>query len=74
MHLVFFEAYDWPPFLIAPIASIVGMAIAAAFDQLVLRPLLGARYPSVLENPSPTLPEGTLASAPLEPAADGIKV
>lgn len=41
MHHVFFEAYDWPPFVIALGASLVGLALAAAAENLLIRPLLG---------------------------------
>ncbi len=41
MHHVFFEAYDWPPFIIALGASLLGMLLAAAVENLLLRPLLG---------------------------------
>lgn len=41
MYHVFFEAYDWPPFIIALGASLVGLLLAAALENLLVRPLLG---------------------------------
>jgi hypothetical protein len=44
MNYVFMGSYDWPPFLIGPLASVIGVLIAAAIEQGLLRPLLKERY------------------------------
>ena len=49
MHKVFFEAYDWRSFLLALGCSLVGMALMAVLENLVLRPLLKGVCPSYFE-------------------------
>lgn len=58
MHSVFFEAYDWPPFLIAPLACIVGMVVAALFEEFVVRRALGLEPApkDAAQGRAPTLP------------------
>ncbi len=49
LHKVFFEAYDWRSFILALGCSLVGMALMAALENLVLRPLLKGVCPSYFE-------------------------
>lgn len=65
MHAVFFEAYDWPPFLIAPLACMGGMLLGALFEELVVHRALGfepaPKEPSAVR--APTLPPADSDSA-----------
>ena len=44
-NLFFSGNYDWKPFIIALVASVVGMLIMGALEILVLEPLLGRVCP-----------------------------
>ena len=41
MYNTFFQAYDWRAFIIAVIASGVGLLLAAGLEAVLIRPLLG---------------------------------
>ena len=43
--LFFSDNYDWKPFVIAMVASVVGMLIMGSLEVLVLQPLLGGCIP-----------------------------
>lgn len=62
LHSVFFEAYDYRAFLTALGFSLVGVLIAAAVENLLLRPLLKECCPSYFGNIThdpATLPSST---------------
>lgn len=41
MYNTFFQAYDWRAFIIAVVASGVGLLLAAGVEAVLIRPLLG---------------------------------
>ena len=43
--LFFSNNYDWKPFVIAVVASVVGMLLMGAAEVLILEPLLGGLLP-----------------------------
>ena len=43
--LFFSNNYDWKPFVIALVASVVGMLLMGAVEVLILEPLLGGLFP-----------------------------
>ena len=43
--LFFSNNYDWKPFVIALVASVVGMLIMGSLEVLILQPLLGGCIP-----------------------------
>ena len=43
--LFFSNNYDWKPFVIALVASVVGMLLMGALEVLILEPLLGRVFP-----------------------------
>lgn len=65
MHKVFFEAYDWRSFLLALGCSLLGMAIMAVVENLILRPLLKGICPSYFDRQPapPTVPHQKLNEA-----------
>jgi len=44
--LFFSNNYDWKPFVIAMVASVVGMLLMGALEVLLLEPLLGGTFPA----------------------------
>ena len=58
-NLFFSGNYDWKPFIIALVASVVGMLIMGALETLVLEPLLGQVCPRYFRRR-----QGAAATAP----------
>ena len=72
-----FLGSDWPPYLIGPLASVLGTFLAAAAEQHVLRPILGSNYPAQLTfkhvselEPHYTPVEVPILPVKLEPVAE----
>ena len=56
--LFFSNNYDWKPFVIALVASVVGMLLMGALEVLVLEPLFSRVFPGYFRR------KGTPATAP----------
>jgi hypothetical protein len=67
MYNVFFQAYDWRSFIIAVVASGVGLLLAALLENLLIRPLLG-------DVCAPCMPHRREAAATLPPPDDAQKL
>ena len=68
--LFFSNNYDWKPFVIAMVASVVGMLLMGAIEVLVLEPLLGRVFPGYFRRRNaaatvPPLKSGSNGQAPL---------
>ena len=50
--LFFSNNYDWKPFVIALLASLVGMLIMGSVEVLILQPLLGGCIPYFRRRPA----------------------
>lgn len=50
--LFFSNNYDWKPFVIAMVASVVGMLVMGSLEVLVLQPLLGGCIPYFRRRPA----------------------
>ena len=56
--LFFSNNYDWKPFVIALVASVVGMLIMGSLEVLILQPLLGGCIPYFRRRPAAaTMPQ-----------------
>lgn len=73
--LFFSNNYDWKPFVIALVASVVGMLLMGAVEVLILEPLLGRAFPGYFRRHRagatvPPVKSGSSRQAPLaHPAA-----
>ena len=68
--LFFSNNYDWKPFVIAMVASVVGMLLMGAVEVLILEPLLGRVFPGYFRRRNgaatvPPLKSGSNGQAPL---------
>lgn len=70
--LFFSNNYDWKPFVIALVASVVGMLIMGSLEVLILQPLLGGCIPYFRRRPAaatmpPRSPRAGGRAAPGQP-------
>lgn len=68
MNTLFFSNnYDWRPFVIAMVASVMGMLFMGALEILILQPLLGGLCPGYFNRRRP----GSAATVPPQKHANG---